>query len=468
MLFGMTWLDLLLIALLVSFLVQGHRRGLWVVTGVLAGFAAGAVAAFYAIPLVTEAVADPMWRVAAVVATTVALLSLGQWIGSSIGRAIRLHVGLPALRRVDRWLGGLASVVVAALLFGLVALSLGGLGSPAITREIARSQVLALIDRTTPSSVQAWAARTRSAVTDLDVLPEMRLPPPASPGGATVQAAPAPPPVPVQEPAPAPAPAPESAPAPSSDPAPMPPLSSAPVPVPEPSLAPVQEPAPAPVSETEPSPTLPPEQAAVRMASDPSEAVVRVSSTAEQCGQVQSGTGVAVAPDRVLTNAHVVAGVETPMVQDAERGVHTARLVALDTARDLAVLAVDGADLPVLPLGPELTRGAQAEAMGFPDAGPFAVAPATVDAVGEVPLRDVLGEAVHAVDVYTLNTDIRQGYSGGPVVSADGELVGLVFARAPGDGTVGYALTADAIAGTVAAAPGLTDDVPAGQCVLGG
>ncbi|MBN6768999.1 trypsin-like peptidase domain-containing protein, partial [Micrococcus luteus] len=203
-------------------------------------------------------------------------------------------------------------------------------------------------------------------------------------------------------------------------------------------------------------------------ASSASAAVVRLTGTAAQCNQVQSGSGVAVAPDRVLTNAHVVLGVDAPTVTDRARGVHAARIVHLDTAHDLAVLAVDDADLPVMPVGAELTGGASASVLGYPDGGPFASTPAAVRAVGEVPLGDVLTGAASMVDVYTLAADIRHGYSGGPVVDAAGNLAGLVFARAPGSDAVGYALTADTIAPVVAAAPGMTATVPSGDCVPGG
>lgn len=182
---------------------------------------------------------------------------------------------------------------------------------------------------------------------------------------------------------------------------------------------------------------------------------------------MQSGSGVAVAPDRVLTNAHVVLGVDAPTVTDAQRGVHDARIVHLDTARDLAVLALDGADLPVMPLGAELVGGESALVMGHPDGGPFASTPATVQAVGEVPLGDVVTGAASMVDVYTLAADIRHGYSGGPVVDAAGSLAGLVFARAPGADPVGYALSADSIAPAVAAAPGMSATVPSGDCIPG-
>lgn len=371
---GLTWLDVLLIVALAMLLVQGHRRGLWVVLGNLVGLVGGAAIAFYALPEVAEFVTAPQWRWAALIATLVLLVAAGQYVGAAIGEAIRLRVNLPALRLVDRLLGALAAGLAGALVLWLVAFSIAASGSTAVTREVNRSQVITALDTVMPDSLLAWAARSRSAVADLDVLPELELP------------------------------------------------------------------APVPVSRT----------------------------TAAQCSQVQSGSGVAVAPDRVLTNAHVVLGVDAPTVTDRARGVHAARIVHLDTAHDLAVLAVDDADLPVMPVGAELTGGASASVLGYPDGGPFASTPATVQAVGEVPLGDVLTGAASMVDVYTLAADIRHGYSGGPVVDTAGNLAGLVFARAPGSDAVGYALTADTIAPVVAAAPGMTATVPSGDCVPGG
>ena len=467
---SLTWLDAVLLVLLVVLLVQGHRRGLWVVLGNLVGLVGGAAIAFYAMPEVAQLVTAPQWRWAALLATLVLLVAAGQYVGAAIGEAIRLRVNLPALRLVDRILGALAAGVAGALVVWLVSFSMSTAGSGAVTREVARSQVIAAIDRVLPDSALAWAARSRSAVADLDMLPELRLPEPVPvpDGDGGVRAAPPTSSSPATTPA-RPAEPEDAAPASGGsatpeEPAPGTPDAEAPAP------AETSAPAPAEAADPEPAETDPaePAPAETEPAGVPAEAaVVRLTGTAAQCGQVQSGSGVAVAPDRVLTNAHVVLGVDAPTVTDAQRGVHDARIVHLDTARDLAVLALDGADLPVMPLGAELVGGESALVMGHPDGGPFASTPATVQAVGEVPLGDVVTGAASMVDVYTLAADIRHGYSGGPVVDAAGSLAGLVFARAPGADPVGYALSADSIAPAVAAAPGMSATVPSGDCIPG-
>lgn len=458
---GLTWLDVLLIIGLAMLLVQGHRRGLWVVLGNLVGLVGGAAIAFYALPEVAEFVTAPQWRWAALIATLVLLVAAGQYVGAAIGEAIRLRVNLPALRLVDRLLGALAAGLAGALVLWLVAFSIAASGSTAVTREVNRSQVITALDTVMPDSLLAWAARSRSAVADLDVLPELELPAPVPETDGGVRAAPAPAATPGL---------PSDASSPSDIATSAPPASSASATPEEPddaaaasssTAAAPSAATTAPASSASAAPSTP-------AASSASAAVVRLTGTAAQCSQVQSGSGVAVAPDRVLTNAHVVLGVDAPTVTDRARGVHAARIVHLDTAHDLAVLAVDDADLPVMPVGAELTGGASASVLGYPDGGPFASTPAAVQAVGEVPLGDVLTGAASMVDVYTLAADIRHGYSGGPVVDAAGNLAGLVFARAPGSDAVGYALTADTIAPVVAAAPGMTATVPSGDCVPGG
>lgn len=458
---GLTWLDVLLIVALAMLLVQGHRRGLWVVLGNLVGLVGGAAIAFYALPEVAEFVTAPQWRWAALIATLVLLVAAGQYVGAAIGEAIRLRVNLPALRLVDRLLGALAAGLAGALVLWLVAFSIAASGSTAVTREVNRSQVITALDTVMPDSLLAWAARSRSAVADLDVLPELELPAPVPETDDGVRAAPAPAATPGL---------PSAASSPSDTATSVPPATSAAATLEEPDDAAASSSTSAAPSATTTAPASSASTAApsTPAASSASAAVVRLTGTAAQCSQVQSGSGVAVAPDRVLTNAHVVLGVDAPTVTDRARGVHEARVVHLDTAHDLAVLAVDDADLPVMPVGAELTGGASASVLGYPDGGPFASTPAAVQAVGEVPLGDVLTGAASMVDVYTLAADIRHGYSGGPVVDAAGNLAGLVFARAPGSDAVGYALTADTIAPVVAAAPGMTATVPSGDCVPGG
>ncbi|MDQ1513987.1 MAG: hypothetical protein QOC59_1829, partial [Microbacteriaceae bacterium] len=68
--------------------------------------------------------------------------------------------------------------------------------------------------------------------------------------------------------------------------------------------------------------------------------VVKVTGTAYACGQDQSGTGFVVATDRVLTNAHVLAGVTAPVVLREDGTPLVGRVTYFDPKADLAVVAV--------------------------------------------------------------------------------------------------------------------------------
>ena len=172
---GLTWLDVLLIVALAMLLVQGHRRGLWVVLGNLVGLLGGAAIAFYALPEVAKFVTAPQWRWAALIATLVLLVAAGQYVGAAIGEAIRLRVNLPALRLVDRLLGALAAGLAGALVLWLVAFSIAASGSTAVTREVTRSRVIAALDTVMPDSLLAWACLLYTSPSPRDV-EESRMP----------------------------------------------------------------------------------------------------------------------------------------------------------------------------------------------------------------------------------------------------------------------------------------------------
>jgi len=193
--------------------------------------------------------------------------------------------------------------------------------------------------------------------------------------------------------------------------------------------------------------------------------VVRVSGEAEACGRGQEGTGFVVAPGRVVTNAHVVAGMSEPQVQAGGAGRWLpGRVVVFDAARDLAVLDVP--DLPARPLalGADRVRGDDVVVAGFPLNGPYVLSPGRV--------RDVLpalGEDIYAAEavtrqVYSLHADVRPGNSGGPVLDPSGAVVGVVFARSLDDPSTGYALTLAEAAPVLQAAATASEEVPTGAC----
>ena len=197
------------------------------------------------------------------------------------------------------------------------------------------------------------------------------------------------------------------------------------------------------------------------------QSVVRIGGTAFACGQNQTGTGFVVAPDRVVTNAHVVAGVDQPIVEAPNGQTLEGRVVYFDPIDDLAVVAVDGLLSAPLALSPALTVGSDAVVEGYPYGGPFTTGAAEVLAVSVERIPDIYGTSRTQREVYTLAALVQPGNSGGPLLSPDGQVAGVVFARNADDPELGYAMTNTELAPVAAAAPGLNAPVAAGGCMLG-
>ena len=202
--------------------------------------------------------------------------------------------------------------------------------------------------------------------------------------------------------------------------------------------------------------------AAVRQAG---RSVVKVTGTASGCDRTLDGTGFVVSRNHVLTNAHVVAGVDSPRVQVGGRGERLdAEVVVYDSRRDLAVLYVPGLRAPVLPLDDTAVRGDQGVVAGFPGGGDYQLAPArvrdTVDARGP----DIYHRVQVTREVFSLYADVQPGNSGGPLLSLDGAVYGIVFAKSLDDATTGYALTVDEARPVLAAGRGATRPVDTDSC----
>jgi S1-C subfamily serine protease len=197
------------------------------------------------------------------------------------------------------------------------------------------------------------------------------------------------------------------------------------------------------------------------------QSVVRIGGTAYACGQNQTGTGFVVAPDRVVTNAHVVAGVDQPIVEAPNGQSLEGRVVYLDPIDDLAVVAVDGLAADALALSPVLGVGETAVVQGYPFGGPFTRGGAQVLAVSSEQIPDIYGESRSAREVYSLAAIVQPGNSGGPLLATDGRVAGVIFARSADDPELGYAMTNTELAPVASAASGLTQPVSSGSCVRG-
>lgn len=181
------------------------------------------------------------------------------------------------------------------------------------------------------------------------------------------------------------------------------------------------------------------------------------------CGRGVEGTGFLYSPDRVMTNAHVVAGVDNPTVLVGEEEV-PGEVVYYNPDLDIAVLAVDGVNRPFLQFDKGGEPRDSAAVLGYPNDGPYNVQAARIR--GEQRLRspDIYGNGTVVREVFSIRSLVRPGNSGGPLVSEDGDVLGVIFAASVTDHDTGYAITAAQVA--QGAAQGITSDdtVGTGDC----
>ncbi|MEU3352325.1 MarP family serine protease [Streptomyces sp. NPDC037389] len=204
------------------------------------------------------------------------------------------------------------------------------------------------------------------------------------------------------------------------------------------------------------------------VATEAQRSIVKVVGNAPSCGKVLEGTGFVFAPHRVMTNAHVVGGVDEPTVQVGGKGrLHDARVVLYDWKRDIAVLDVPSLEAPELSFAQgDAETGKSAIVAGFPENGAYDVRAARVRSRVQANGPDIYHRGSVRRDVYSLYATVRQGNSGGPLLTPDGEVYGVVFAKSLDDADTGYALTADEVHQDVVSGRTATGRVNTQSCAL--
>lgn len=218
------------------------------------------------------------------------------------------------------------------------------------------------------------------------------------------------------------------------------------------------------ISPTAP-PTIPKVDTGTPSLAKAAKSVVKVTGTAYQCGQNQSGSGFVVAKNRIMTNAHVVAGVSQPVVEVPGQGALPGRIVYFDPRNDLAIIAVSGLGAPPIALRSNLSDGDEAVFDGYPLGGPYQSGSARVEHVMTVRVNDIYGKNPHDMIVYQLAAHVEEGNSGGPLLSTGGAVAGVVFAKSVDVENVGYAQTMDEVRPVADRAAGLSARVSSGSCV---
>lgn len=163
------------------------------------------------------------------------------------------------------------------------------------------------------------------------------------------------------------------------------------------------------------------------------------------CGGISSGSGFAISPDLIVTNAHVVAGTTRTTVSTSDGRSRPASVVVFDPQRDVAVLRAPNHGLTPLTIddgGP----GTPGAVIGYPGGGPLRVSPAVAQRRLTARGRDIYNDRIVQREIWIVSAQVRPGNSGGPLVDEQGRLLGVLFAASVSEPDQAYALTADEVA----------------------
>ncbi len=195
------------------------------------------------------------------------------------------------------------------------------------------------------------------------------------------------------------------------------------------------------------------------------DSIVKIEGVAPSCSRTIEGSGFVIGPDRVITNAHVVAGVtHGPEVFNRFDIQFPARVVVFDPRRDIAILYVPGLDLPALHLTDSAAFGASAVVAGYPLDRSFTAVPARVGRAESAVGPDIYSTSRVTREIYPIRALVRPGNSGGPLIAPDGSIYGMVFAAAVSVPDTGYALTSGELQPDIAKGRHLVAQVSTESC----
>ncbi|TKJ18140.1 MarP family serine protease [Blastococcus sp. CCUG 61487] len=392
----MSFVDVVLIVLALTFALSGFRQGLLVSATSIAGFLAGAVVgAQLSGPVADSIDGSSVTRVFVALVVVLAGALLGQILAGAIGRAVRRQVTWEPAKMLDSVAGAVVSAVAVLLVAWMVASPLATSPFPEVAGQVRQSALVQAVDSAVPSSVRSVYDSLREAI-DRRGLPDVLDP--------------------------------------------LTPTRVREVPPPDPALA------------------------GSEVVARVQGSVVKIRGVAPSCSRQIDGSGFVYATERVMTNAHVLAGVTEPTVQ-AEGEEYDARTVFVDEALDVAVLAVPGLPQATLSFTDGVAEaGDDAIIMGYPGGGDLYVGAARVRDRGEISGPDFRNSSTVVRDVYALYGTVRAGNSGGPLFAPDGTVLGVVFASAIDDPNTGYALTGPQVAEAAGIGANAVAAVATGPC----
>ena len=192
---------------------------------------------------------------------------------------------------------------------------------------------------------------------------------------------------------------------------------------------------------------------------------VRIDGIAESCSAAMVGTGFIVSPERVITNAHVVAGVKEPVITLFNSQTQlSGRVIAIDRKKDIAIIFVPGLTGEKLTFIGPVTPNEIGFVVGYPNGGNLRTMPVSVTSEFESIGTDIDGNGETRREVIVFGGDVKPGNSGGPLLNDQGQVLGVVFAADAENKNTGYALAPSEVAKLVSETSSVMQAIETGEC----
>ncbi|RJQ74142.1 serine protease [Pseudonocardiaceae bacterium YIM PH 21723] len=399
----MNWVDVfvLLIALLAA--IFGARQGMFVALFSFAGVAIGGVIGVFAAPRIIDRIENPSTKILVGMATVIVLVALGETIGVWVGRRIRERIDGTGYLGIDNLLGALVQASAVVLVSWLIAVPLTSVGGlPGLIAPIKDSTLLSGVNDGMPSFAKGIPNDLRNRLGDSG-FPDV-LGPFTRTGIRSVD----------------------------------------------------------PVNE---------ELRTSAAADAAKNTVFKIKGVAQSCfgsvgeGHQLEGTGFVIAPERLMTNAHVVAGTNQVGVQIQDGTWLTAKVVQYDPVADIAILLVPKLAAPPMFFDYSFLRsGSDVMALGYPGDGDYTISPLRLRERVTLVTSDIYSNGEYSRDTYMVRGTVIPGNSGGPMINSAGRVVGVVFGTDRNSGDTGFVMTAKTVQKKVSEAPFLNNPVATGEC----
>jgi S1-C subfamily serine protease len=218
---------------------------------------------------------------------------------------------------------------------------------------------------------------------------------------------------------------------------------------------------PAPIVEVDPPDAS---LASLPVVAEAARSVVKIHTVVPACQKILEGSGVVIAPNRVMTNAHVVAGGNSVSIS-VDGQDHSANVVSYNPDEDISILDVPGLQAPQLTFAEGVApTGSDALIMGYPGGSSFAATPARIREVIELDGPDIYRTTSVTREVYAIRGSVRQGDSGGPLIDLNGRVLGIAFGAAVDDPDTSFVLTAKQVSPLAGSVDG-SQPVATGDCI---